>query len=76
MTNFEWIKGMSIDELAHFCGLMRYDENDEIPFCNFKECDAVIAEENAQIPIYMCENCFKKWLESEHSRLRRCGCSR
>lgn len=65
MTNFERIKRMSVEELAHFCGLLRYDEGDEIPFCNFPECDAANIEVNAEIPIYMCENCLKKWLESE-----------
>lgn len=65
-TNFDRLKDMGIEEMAHFLELMRYDENNEIPFCkNLKECDDLLMKEDKEIPSYMCENCIKEWLERE-----------
>lgn len=64
-TNADRIRNMTDTELAHFCELMRFDENNEIPFCkNLKECDDLL-DSDSDIPEYMCEKCMLDWLKSE-----------
>lgn len=67
MTNGDRIRSMSNEKLAHFCELIRFDENNEIPFCkNKKECEEIL-DEGKEIPGYMCEKCMQEWLEREEN---------
>lgn len=64
-TNADKIRNMSDEELAHFCELMRFDEESKIPYCkNLKECDDLL-DSDKDIPEYMCEKCMLDWLKSE-----------
>lgn len=57
MTNFEWIKGMNVEELAEF--LLGVNDACYLP-CKW------IDERCKHFGTYKgCKDCFKEWLESE-----------
>lgn len=63
MTNYERIKSMSVEEVAHV--LLRWEDLRMPYYCqNLPECDADL-ENDVLIPEDRCAICVKKWLMEE-----------
>ena len=65
MTNFEYVRSMSIDKLASFLALqMDAGEYHDGPICDERECTSNPEWRHPGV----CVQCIKRWLETDEVR--------